>query len=215
MRSPKKSVRAISFIDGQNLYRHAKAAFGHHHPNYDPIKLADAVCSELGFLQHMVRFYTGFPRREIDPFWHGYWANRFRAMSRSGIHVIERRLSYHTESIELPGGNTAETTVVREKGIDVRLSLDLFKMAVDREYDAAIVFSQDQDLAEAVADVKDHSDRLKLGIKVYSAFPSGPSASSKWKIRGTIPFPMNQSFYDACIDPSDYRPSSSRSSRTV
>ena len=25
--------RAVSFIDGQNLYRHAKDAFGHHHPN--------------------------------------------------------------------------------------------------------------------------------------------------------------------------------------
>ena len=33
--------RAVSFIEGQNLYRHAKDAFGHHHPNYDPRKLAD------------------------------------------------------------------------------------------------------------------------------------------------------------------------------
>ena len=28
--------RAVSFIDGQNLFRHAKDAFGHHHPSYDP-----------------------------------------------------------------------------------------------------------------------------------------------------------------------------------
>lgn len=28
---------ALAFVDGQNLYRHAKDAFGHHHPNYDPI----------------------------------------------------------------------------------------------------------------------------------------------------------------------------------
>lgn len=26
--------RAVSFIDGQNLYRHAKDAFSHHHSNY-------------------------------------------------------------------------------------------------------------------------------------------------------------------------------------
>ena len=25
--------RAVSFLDGQNLLRHAKDAFGHHHPN--------------------------------------------------------------------------------------------------------------------------------------------------------------------------------------
>ena len=123
----------------------------------------------------MVRFYTGFPRRDLDPFWHDYWANRFRALSRSGVRVVKRRLSYHMESIELPDGNTAKATVVREKGIDVRLSLDLFKMAVDGAYDAAIVFSQDQDLAEAVADITEHSDRLQLGIRVYSAFPAGPS----------------------------------------
>ena len=30
-------TRAVSFIDGQNLFRHAKDAFGHHHPNYDPL----------------------------------------------------------------------------------------------------------------------------------------------------------------------------------
>ena len=37
--------RTVSFIDGQNLYRHAKFAFGHHHPNYDPIKLSEAICA--------------------------------------------------------------------------------------------------------------------------------------------------------------------------
>ena len=30
--------RAVSFIDGQNLFRHAKDAFGYYHPNYDPYK---------------------------------------------------------------------------------------------------------------------------------------------------------------------------------
>ena len=42
--------RAISFIDGQNLYRHAKDAFDHHHPNYDPRKLADAVCADRSWV---------------------------------------------------------------------------------------------------------------------------------------------------------------------
>ena len=41
--------RAVAFFDGQNLYRHAKDAFGHHHPNYDPVKLFDAVCRAGGF----------------------------------------------------------------------------------------------------------------------------------------------------------------------
>ena len=40
--------RAVSFIDGQNLFRHAKDAFGHHHPNYDPRKLTEAVRKIFG-----------------------------------------------------------------------------------------------------------------------------------------------------------------------
>ena len=51
--------RAVSFFDGQNLFHHAKAAFGYTHPNYDPLKLANAVCSAHGWENHGVRFYTG------------------------------------------------------------------------------------------------------------------------------------------------------------
>ena len=43
-RAPVK--RVIVFFDGQNLYRHAKDAFGHHHPNHDPKKPFDAVCAD-------------------------------------------------------------------------------------------------------------------------------------------------------------------------
>ena len=53
--------RAVSFFDGQNLFHHAKAAFGHTHPNYDPIKLAAVVCEMNGWITHQVRFYTGSP----------------------------------------------------------------------------------------------------------------------------------------------------------
>ena len=64
--------RAVSFIDGQNLYRHAKDAFGYHHPNYDPRKLSDAVCANRGWINCGVRFYTGVPSADGSPMWHGY-----------------------------------------------------------------------------------------------------------------------------------------------
>lgn len=38
-----KEKRAVAFFDGQNLYRQAKTAFGHHYPNYDPQKLHAAI----------------------------------------------------------------------------------------------------------------------------------------------------------------------------
>jgi len=57
----------VSFFDGQNLYRHAKDAFGHHHPNYDPVKLVAAVCAEMGWTSVGVHFYTGVPDVEQSP----------------------------------------------------------------------------------------------------------------------------------------------------
>ena len=72
--------RAVSFIDGQNLYRHAKDAFGHHHPNYDPSKLADAVCADHGWVNAGVRFYTGVPSAHRAPMWHGYWTRRLNEL---------------------------------------------------------------------------------------------------------------------------------------
>ena len=67
--------RAVSFIDGQNLFRHAKDAFGHYHPNYGPRKLSDAVCEAHGWINHGVRFYTGVPSADRAPMWHGYPCN--------------------------------------------------------------------------------------------------------------------------------------------
>jgi hypothetical protein len=71
---------AMAFFDVQNLYRHAKDAFGHTHPNFDPIKLHRAVSDAHGWRPNLVRFYTGLPSVEESPIWHGYWANRLLAL---------------------------------------------------------------------------------------------------------------------------------------
>ena len=36
--------RAVTFVDGQNLYHAAKAAFGYTYPNYDVQKLSAEIC---------------------------------------------------------------------------------------------------------------------------------------------------------------------------
>src|SRR4051794_35140611 len=87
---------AMAFIDGQNLFRHAKDAFGHFHPNYDLLKLHTAVCTANGWIPNLVRFYTGVPDAKRAPMWAGYWSNRVLAMKRAGIHVTTRPLRYHT-----------------------------------------------------------------------------------------------------------------------
>ncbi len=198
--------RAIGFFDGQNLYRHAKDAFGHHHPNYDPLKLLHAVSAARGWHPLGVRFYTGVPSSLEDPFWHAYWSNRLLAMSRAGVLVIKRQLRYHSETIQLPDGSSKTIVSAHEKGVDVRLALDVTRLARQAQFDVAVIFSQDQDLAEVVDEVKDIAQASARWIKVASAFPAGAAATSRRGINGAEWFPMDQAFYDACLDHRDYRP---------
>ena len=157
MDGPKKK-RAVSFFDGQNLFRHAMAAFGHFHPNFDPIKLADAICASKGWERRGVRFYTGVPLAQHDPMWHGYWAARSLAMRRSGILVTTRPLRYHSEKVVMSDGSEQTIYTPHEKGIDVRLALDAVRLARQDQYDVAIIFSQDSDLGEIVEEIREISE---------------------------------------------------------
>jgi uncharacterized LabA/DUF88 family protein len=198
--------RAIAFFDGQNLYRHAKAAFGHHHPNFDPIKLTDAVCAPRGWSRRGVRFYTGTPLYDKQPMWHGYWSNRLLAMRRSGILVTHRVLRYQDELVIQPDGSEKTISIAHEKGIDVRLALDVVRMARQGQFDVALIFSQDGDLAEVVSEVKDIAINTGRWLRVASAYPFSSTATAKRGIDGAEWIKMDQAFYDECLDPKDYRP---------
>jgi hypothetical protein len=118
----------MAFFDGQNLYQHAKDAFGHHHPNYDPVKLHNAVCTAKGWRATLTRFYTGVPSQAESPMWAAYWSNRVIAMKRAGIAVTTRPLRYRKERvlddegnpILDEGGKPKMVTTPQEKGVDVR-----------------------------------------------------------------------------------------------
>jgi uncharacterized LabA/DUF88 family protein len=197
--------RAVAFFDGQNIYRHAKAAFGYHHPNFDPIKLTEAICAVHKWQRGGVRFYTGTPEASEDPMWHRYWSNRLLAMSRSGILVTKRVLRYQRETVTLQDGTEKIVTTAHEKGIDVRLALDVVRLARQGQLDVAIIFSQDQDLSELAEEVQEIASTAARWIKVMSAFPSSDTASARRGIDKTDWFAMDKAFYDACLDPRDYR----------
>ena len=82
----------------------------------------------------------------------------------------------------------------------------MVRLARNNQLDVAVIFSQDQDLAEVGKEIRDISQSEQRWIKIVSAFPSGPNASVDRGIDGTDWFRMNQIFYDACLDPHDYRP---------
>jgi uncharacterized LabA/DUF88 family protein len=197
---------AMAFVDGQNLFRHAKDAFGHYHPNYDPIKLHKAVCEKNGWIPTLVNFYTGVPDEAHSLMWARYWSNRVLALKRAGVNVTTRKIRYRTEFITLPDGVEHEYEVAQEKGIDVRIALDLVRRARTKEFNVAVLYTQDQDLAEVVQEVKLIAAEQNRWILVACAFPAGPLASTLRGINGAHWFEMEKDFYDACLDPRDFRP---------
>ena len=198
--------RAVIFIDGQNLFRSAKDAFGHNYPNYDPIALARAICLREGWELCQVRFYTGYPDPADNPFWNHFWTSKFAQMGRQGIHVFSRTLRYRNETIIQPDGRESTVMVGREKGIDVRLALDILLLGFRREYDVAVVFSQDQDLSEVADEIRILAKSQGRWIKIVSAFPMSPTSKNRRGINGTDWLKVDRETYTSCIDPRDYRP---------
>ncbi|MCG3198790.1 MAG: hypothetical protein GHCLOJNM_03297 [bacterium] len=197
--------RACAFFDGQNLYRTAKTAFGHHFPNYQPLQLAQAVCALKGWTLASVHFYTGVPDVADDPQWNHFWTNKLRGMGKCGIKTYSRPLRYRNQTVRLPDGTEHTFLVGQEKGIDIRIALDVVRMARSRDYDVALIFSQDQDLSEVADEVKQISIEQDRWIKVASAFPFSPTTTNRRGINGTDWIKIDRAMYDSCLDGNDYR----------
>ncbi len=208
MPQPPAVLRAISFFDGQNLFHSAKAAFGHRYPNYDPVALAKAVCAAKGWECREVRFYTGVPDAADKPFWNHFWVAKCAQMGREGVHIFTRPLRYRNKEVRLPNGNVHTFLDGDEKGIDLRLALDVIRLAHARSFDVALLFCRDQDLTELADEVRTISQEQNRWIKVASAYPYSPAVKNYRGIDGTEWYRIDRSMYDACLDARDYRPKS-------
>jgi uncharacterized LabA/DUF88 family protein len=194
--------RVHAFVDGQNLFYGVKRCFGYEFPNFDIMRLAEELVSSSDFDRELlqVHFYTGMHRRANNEFWHDFWTKKLTAMRGQGVRVVTIPLMYIR--IDAPGGSVNKGV---EKGIDLRIGLDLVRLARRNEFDVALVFSQDNDLSEAVKEIKELRRELNRWIVVESAFPSNPALGVQRGIPGTQWRPFGKDIYDRCIDPGDYR----------
>lgn len=199
--------RTIAFVDGQNLFHATKKAFGYAHPNYDPKKLAEKICNARGWDLSGVHFYTGVPDPADNATWHQFWTAKLAVMGTRGVHTFTRPLRYRHQTVVLSTGGSTTILVGQEKGIDVRIALDVVRMARENLYDVAILFSQDQDLSEVADEVKKISSSQKRWIKVVSAFPTSPTVSNKRGVNNTDWLKIDRVTYDSCLDLIDYRKS--------
>lgn len=200
--------RAIVFFDGQNIYQAAREAFGlprFNTPNYDPLLLARFVCERRGLALQQTRFYTGVPPADKDRRWNGFWNNKLRAMASNGVHVFQRPVRYRMEKISVGDGVELEREVGKEKGVDVRIAIDMLTLFMRKAYDVAVVFSQDQDLSEAVTEMKEIAEVEGRHFFAISAFPFGQLSQNNRPITGTSPERIALQDYDKCLDKKDYR----------
>ena len=192
-------MRTIVLIDGQNLYHLARRAWGsslpsvYDRPSYDVEMLARALVSRApGRSLAAIRFYTGVPDPAVGAWearWHDFWSNKIRYLKSQGIYVYRGRVS--------AGG--------QEKGVDVSLAVDLVRATYNRQYEAAIIVSQDWDFGPAVRFAKEIAAAQGRRVVFESCFPAGRGVSRRG-IPGTTWVRIDKATYDACLDPTDYRP---------
>jgi uncharacterized LabA/DUF88 family protein len=199
--------RAVAFVDGQALFFAARQVFGYQRVNYDVAALSLEVCRQQGWELAQTRFYTGVPLLEKNPTLYNFWTLKLMQMRRQGVHVFTRNLKYKQNTTGTHRGGYGEPTFTRrEKGIDIRLALDVVKLAHKKAYDIALLFSQDQDFSELVDDVAEIAKQQIRCIEVASAFPCSPEAPNKRGIDRTSWIEINRATYDACLDPQNYSP---------
>ena len=189
-------MRVLVSIDGQNLYRLAKDAYSpgpYYWPSYDVVKLAQALTVRSpGRTLVETRFYTGVPNAGQDAFWNGFWNNKLRHLGRQGVQVYRGRLYYYGDHVQ-------------EKGVDVRIAIDLIQATYEERYDVAVIVSQDGDLAPAVELAKEIARGQGRRVEFESAFPQVPG-KRPFGIDKTTWVPIDKAAYDACLDLSNYRP---------
>ncbi len=197
--------RATAFFDGQNLFYAAKEAFGYSYPNYDPIALANNICSANSWELKRIHFYTGIPAPAADLVWHNFWKSKLSVLGTRDVTVFSRPLRYRNQTIATPTGAKTTALIGQEKGIDVRIAIDIIRLALDMQYDVALIFSQDQDFSEVASEIRKIAQTQQRWIKIASAFPFSPTSRNTRGIDKTDWIRIDRATYDACLDKNDYR----------
>lgn len=204
--TPPTKQRVYAYIDGANLFNAAKRRFGYREPNLDIAKLARAIATRTpGRMASAIYYYIGVARSEHDQQSHEWWNRKLAATGKLGVKIVRRNLKPRELKIELSGVVHHRSTNLKliEKGIDLRLGLDLVKHTIAQLFDVAIIFSQDGDLAEAVQDAYEIAAQQRRRISIECAYPVD-GTTQQFGIKKAAPIEFDRVLYDSCIDATDY-----------
>jgi uncharacterized LabA/DUF88 family protein len=202
------AVRVAAFFDGQNLTNSARRCFDEQMPTFDPRRLAEDAIKRSPILSNLpaqlvsVNFYTGVHKASWDPFWSRFWQIKLARFGLGGSPQVEHRST--TRPLAYSDG------VAREKGIDVRIALDVLSFASEGQYDAAIIFSQDKDLSEAVTDVRAFASKHRRWVHLETAFLWTTATNSQYGekldkhgLPNTCWTKIHEAGYRACAETED------------
>ena len=204
-----------AFIDGQNLYRSALNAYGplHRTPRYDVLALTEKIAEleELGEVTD-VMFYTGIHSTK-KPALREFWVKKLAAMGRqvgangARVHPYASQLQYTREERVREDGSTEEWFAGHEKGIDVKMALDLVRMARTGQHEVCVIFSQDADFSEAVTEARAIAAEHGRTLDMVCAFPVTTAGGPRTRgIPGTRHVGIPKDTYEACLDRRSYWP---------
>lgn len=160
-------IKVAVFLDYENVHRTGHQLFaGVGEPLYmtvvNPLLIAERLVANRrnGGTLSYVKVFRGRPVPALQP--KPASANDAQSAAWQAdkrVAVMRRDLKY---DIEADGSFTA-----REKGIDVSLAVSLVEGSLDRDFDVAIVFSGDTDLAPAL-ELVFHRKLVHLEIAAWS-----------------------------------------------
>src|ERR1035441_2482074 len=111
--------------------------------------------------------------------------NKLAHLGRRGATIYSRSLVYRNKVVRLAGGAEHSYLSGEEKGIDVRIAIDVIGLAWQNAYDVAVIFSQDQDLSEVAWEIRDIARSQDRWLKMASAFPVSPVTQNRKGINWT------------------------------
>ena len=157
--------KAIVFIDGSNFYYRLKHIIKKGDGNtslldFNYQKFCLWLCKDFEVVE--IRYYIGVVRRK----------NKDQKSQKlyNNQQKLFRKLQKHKVQIVLGMLIQRPDKTYHEKGVDVRLAVEMIKSAREDKYDTAFLISSDTDLVPAVEEV------LSLGKKVkYIGAPDSQS----------------------------------------
>ena len=165
LRPRKLSKRAFVFIDGSNFYFGMRNIVSEINKNFSLLSF-----DFKGFTEWLVkpnklvetRYYIGAIKKEEDnPKSEKLYLDQQKLLSRLNSQGVIVRLGQLIRYSDM---------TYHEKGVDVKLAVEMIRYARQNKYDIAYLISSDTDLVDAIREVQ------SIGKKViYIGFPKGQS----------------------------------------